>query len=237
MYRWIPPYAWPRKRWPPPNVDIDSTLLMFDPEIERFLEDDAAHPDRKAPIIFTGSSSIRKWKNLEEDMAPMPVLNRGFGGSIIPQVSFYAERILVPHQPKLIVLYAGENDISFPEASHTTPYHSFQKFVRLVHWHLPETRILFISMKPSRSRWQYWPKFYAGNELIRVYCETDPMLEFIDVSPVMLNEDCSLKRDIFIRDGLHLNEKGYELWTGVIRPRVEAHWTELSTVENSADPN
>lgn len=208
----------------PPNVDIDSTMLMFDPEIERFLIDDSLHPDRITPIVFTGSSSIRKWKSLSEDMAPLPVLNRGFGGSTIPQVSYYTERILVPHRPKIIVLYAGENDIAWPEGKHTTPYRSFKTFVRLIRFHLPETHILFVSMKPSRSRWKYWPRFQAGNELIRVYCENEPQLEYIDVGPSMLKEDCSLKQDIFIRDGLHMNDKGYALWTEVIRPRVEAHW-------------
>jgi len=180
----------------------------------------AAPPEH--PIVFTGSSSIRFWETLAQDMAPLPVLNRGFGGSQITQVTFYADRIVIPYAPQAVVFYAGENDIAFGNLTAEQAPGAFQQFCEKVHAAFPEIPIYFISIKPPKSRKQFWPIMQKSNTLIREYCASDKRLHYIDIVPSMLDASGNVKRNIFRWDGIHLNAKGYALWTECVRPILVA---------------
>ena len=209
----------------PPPVILEDAEKMFEADIRRFEALDSAGIE-SGSILFIGSSSIRKWTTLEADMAPLPVVNRGFGGAITRQVNAYADRIIQPLQPSVIVLYCGENDIANSTYGPEVAVREFAYFVKWVAFYLPETPIVYLAMKPSPARWAYWDKFQQGNQAIATLCAADENLHFIPVEQVMLDEQGFPRPDIFIQDQLHLNKLGYELWTELIRPQVEALYSK-----------
>lgn len=193
--------------------------------IKKFLREDKNDPPPQNAVLFTGSSSIRFWDSLERDMAPYPVINRGFGGSMMHQVVHYMDEIVFPYKPAAIFLYAGENDIA---GLVVTRKHSadevcehFEEFCRQVFQQLPHTPIHYISIKPAKSRKKYWPEMQRANRLIKDFCASDPRLRYVDVVPPMQNKAGETRGELFTRDGIHLNEKGYAVWSKVIRPVVE----------------
>ncbi len=193
----------------------------FESEIEAFEKADRVNPPQPGLIVFTGSSSIRLWSTLTQDMKPLNVLNRGFGGSHIAEVNHYANRIVLPYRPGAVVFYAGDNDLAAsPPKTPEQVCDDFKKFVQIIHRQLPETQIYFVSIKPSIQRWNLWPNFQKANELIRKYVAATSNVEFIDVTYAMLDEQGKPRADIFREDGLHLNAKGYAIWTSIIKPRL-----------------
>lgn len=196
---------------------FDVQLERFESEINNFEAMDSAELPPQNAILFTGSSSIRMWETLKEDMQPMPIINRGFGGSTIPEVIHYAEKIVFPYQPKIIVFYCGENDIhekTLPEMV----FKNFKNFVGMVEDKLPNTHILYISMKPSLNRWEEWRAFQKGNGMVQTFAEGREKLHYLDVSPTMIAENGNPDPSIFIEDGLHMNRAGYKRWTELIKP-------------------
>jgi len=178
--------------------------------------DREAFPD-PGGILFVGSSSIRMWKTLESDMAPLPVINRGFGGSQIDDVVHFADRIVLPYKPSIILLYAGDNDVAAGKSPETV-LADFKRFTAAAAEKLPQTRVFFLSIKPSGRRWSMWDTMREANDLVRAYTESKERLGYIDVSTPMLETDGTLKSDLFIEDGLHLNGDGYRLWTSIVKP-------------------
>jgi lysophospholipase L1-like esterase len=204
--------------------------LLWRLAIEKFLKEDKRNPPPSNGVLFTGSSSIRFWDSLEQDMAPYPVINRGFGGSMIHQVLHYVDKIILPYQPAAIFLYAGENDIA---GLWVTRRHSaeevcenFQMFCQRVHEQLPDTPIYYISIKPAKRRQKYWPEMQRANQMIDDFCDNDQRLRYIDIVPAMRNDAGQIRTELFTYDGVHLNEQGYAVWTQVIRPFVEELATE-----------
>lgn len=193
----------------------------FESEIADFENADRQNPSKPGGIVFTGSSSIRLWSTLTEDMKPLTVINRGFGGSQIADVNQYAARIVLPYRPHAVVFYAGDNDLAAsPPKTPEQVCDGFKKFVQIVHSQLPETQIYFVSIKPSIQRWSLWPNFQQANELIRKYISLTPRLEFIDLAYAMLDAQGNPRAEIFREDGLHLNEQGYALWTAIIKSKL-----------------
>lgn len=180
--------------------------------------------DRKMPppengILFVGSSSIRLWK-LDEHFPGLPVINRGFGGSQVSDTLHFAERIVLPYRPRVIVLYAGDNDIAAGEPPEQV-VEDFQQLVATIHRELPNTRIVFIAIKPSIARWKLYEKMNAANEHIEKHCEGDDRLRFVDVAAPMLGQDGRPREELFVDDGLHLSDAGYRLWTKLVRPHLD----------------
>lgn len=178
--------------------------------------------DKKASavggVVFVGSSSIRLW-DLATYFPGVRALNRGFGGSTIPDSVAHADLLVIRHKPATVVFYSGDNDI----ANGRTPRQvagDYKAFVRKVHAALPATRIAFVGIKPSIQRWALVNKVRATNALVRDYAGTDERLAFVDVDGPMLGWDEKPRRDLFVADGLHLSAKGYELWTALVRPFV-----------------
>ncbi|MFX0101298.1 MAG: GDSL-type esterase/lipase family protein [Candidatus Hodarchaeota archaeon] len=192
--------------------------------IDKFVMRDRKKPPKSGGIVFVGSSTIWFWKTLKEDMAPLPVIRRGFGGSIIGDSTYFADKIILPYRPRMVVLYAGDNDITHynkfqldwdPATRCLEDYKRFTGKIRAV---LPATSIFFISIKPSSSRLKYWPHLKKANELIEKHSREDDRLHFIDTTPVMFNAEGNVRDELFKKDRLHLNEKGYALWTSIIKP-------------------
>ncbi|MBN1583387.1 MAG: hypothetical protein JXA89_21940 [Anaerolineae bacterium] len=194
-------------------------------EIRRFERQDRRNMPPPGGIVFTGSSSIRFWKTLREDMAPLPVLNRGFGGSQIHQVTHYADRIILPYEPGAVVLYAGENDIAGVKFSRKKTaeeiLEAFQAFCKTVHARLPETPIYFVSIKPPKQRASLWPEMQKANRLINAFAATDDRIRYVDVATAMLDPAGQPRDDLYKWDGLHINAEGYVIWTSILKPVLE----------------
>lgn len=187
-------------------------------EVRKFEAEDQAHPPPKGAILGIGSSSMRFWHGtIDRDLAHLTVLHRGFGGSNMNDVLTYMDRIVLPYQPRAILLYEGDNDIK-QGVSAETFRDTFDAFRKAVHEKLPETRIYVIAIKPSPSRWSIWPEMNKGNELVKALCETDDRLHFFDIASPMMGEDGKPSPGYFIKDMLHMNETGYAVWTKVIAP-------------------
>jgi lysophospholipase L1-like esterase len=170
-------------------------------------------------IVFVGSSSIRLWKTLAQDFPGYPVLNRGFGGSQIIDSLYFADRIILPYRPRLVVLYAGANDLNAGKTADQV-FGDFSALAAKIHAALPQTRIAFISIAGNPARWAQVDRVREANRRIQRYCATDPRLAFIDVFSHMLGPDGLPKPEIFADDRLHMNEKGYTIWKELVKPHL-----------------
>lgn len=183
---------------------------------EAFAAADRAHAPEAGGVLFVGSSSIRLWDGLETQFdAPHGVLKRGFGGSSLADCAQYVDRLVLPYRPRTVVLYAGDNDL----AEGRTPeevFASYRRFVEAVQAALPETRIAYVSIKPSPLRESLLPRIRAANGLIAGYVAAHPGLDYIDVYSRMVDAEGHPRRDLFRADALHLNADGYKLWKTVI---------------------
>jgi len=187
--------------------------------IRKFEQQDEKKSPPKKGILFIGSSSIRMWK-LDDHFAELPVINRGFGGSQIADSIQFADRILLPYEPRIVVLYAGDNDV----AAGKTPERvlaDYRLFVKTVHDRLPKTRIVFIAIKPSIARWRLVEKMRKANSLIRAVTKEDERLSFVDIDTPMIGDDGQPRKDLFLKDGLHLNADGYKLWASLVKPHLQ----------------
>ena len=194
-----------------------ANVSIWEKDIKAFEAADKTNPPPRNAILFVGSSSIRLWNTLREDFKEFPVINRGFGGSQMADSVELAERIVLPYQPRQIVVYAGDNDIAAGKSPEQVCA-DFQAFVKKVHAVLPRTRIGYLAIKPSGSRWKLVEKMKAANQLIADFTKKDERLAFIDTFTPILGEDGQPKEELFKADKLHLNEKGYAVWVGVVRP-------------------
>jgi len=196
---------------------------FWESAIVAFEEADREQPPAAGAVVFTGSSSIRMWSSLAEDMAPLAVVNRGFGGSHIAHVNHFAERIVTPYRPSAVVLYAGDNDLA--AGSEKTPESvlgDFRRFVEIVHAAQPAAPIYFLAIKPSLSRWDRWPQMSDANARIEAFAAGTEGVEYVDVATPMLGEDGRPRPELFIVDGLHMSEAGYVLWTSILKPVLTA---------------
>jgi len=188
---------------------------IWDAEINSLTEIDQKQTPPKDAVLFVGSSSMRLWKNLRTNFPQINVINRGFGGSRLEDVNFYFDRIIAPYNPKTIVLYAGENDVNDGIAPEKI-LADFQKFSKLVRAKFPKAKLLYVSLKPSPSRWKLADNFRKTNELIKNEIAKDKRAKFIDVWTLMLNEKGEPKDELFVADKLHMNEKGYAIWRDIL---------------------
>jgi lysophospholipase L1-like esterase len=192
----------------------------WEPDIHKFEAADKQYPPVKGGIVFIGSSSIARWSNLAESFPNLKVVNRGFGGSELGDSAKYANRVVVPHAPRIVVLYAGENDLN-RGVSPDEINGEFAKFAAVIRSSLPNTRLVVIGLKPSLSRWHLRDGMQATNKLIRTTCEGYKGCAYVDVWPSMLGKDGKPKPEFFVEDGLHMTPEGYKAWTQVLRPHLK----------------
>lgn len=172
-----------------------------------FEASDHTNPPPKHGILFTGSSTIRKWTTLAQDFPNQPVINRGVGGSEIVDITHFTDRIVFPYKPQMIFSRCGGNDIA-----------DFKEFVAKVRTKLPDVDIVFISWSPTPARWAQNNKEQVFNQLVRVYSMQAPHLKYCDASDISLGKNSKPRRDLFVLDGLHFNASGYELLAERVRP-------------------
>jgi lysophospholipase L1-like esterase len=194
----------------------------WEPAIKKFEEADKLSPPAQNAIVFIGASSIVRW-NLKESFPELgaEAINRGFGGSLAADSTRYADRIVIPYKPRMVVFYAGDNDV---EANHTPQQiaDDFAAFERKVHAALPATQIVFISIKPSIRRFPWIEQIKGANALVRQYCATHPHLTYVDIVPQMLGPDGKPRKELLVEDGLHMTPAGYKIWNDALRPILQA---------------
>jgi lysophospholipase L1-like esterase len=188
----------------------------FEKEVLAYEAADLKSPPPKGQIVFAGSSSIVDW-DAGRYFPDLRIVNRGLWGSALADAVRLVDRLILPHAPRTVVLYAGDNDI---DAGMTTENVAvqFERFVRAIHAKLPQTRIVYIGIKPSPQRWITIDRMRAANAMIRQFCSRDDRLAFIDVDGVMLGWDEKPRAELYMPDGLHLSAQGYQLWTMLLRP-------------------
>ncbi len=191
----------------------------FEKEIADFAAWDSKNATPADPVLFVGSSSIRMWKT-HDSFPQLPVINRGFGGSHISDVIHFFDRVVAPYAAKVIVFYAGDNDVAGGKPA-TQVVRDYRRFVTMVHRMQPRTSIIFITIKPSGSRWSLWPQMNEANQMIKALSEKDPTLFFADLGTPLLKADGIPDDGLFRNDRLHLNAKGYQIWTQTLRPVIE----------------
>ena len=187
--------------------------------LESFAASDRAQLPRPGGVVFVGSSSIRLWNDLEREFGAEGIVKRGFGGSRLADCARYVQQLVLPHKPRLVVVYAGDNDLA-EGAAPADVLASYVEFVRQVRASLPEARIAYLSIKPSPSREALMPAAIQTNELIENYSKGDPKLDFIDVYTKMLDGHGRPRADLFLADALHLNAAGYAIWKSAIAERL-----------------
>ncbi len=189
----------------------------FEPEIKAFEAADKKSPPPENAILFVGASGIKLWKTLEKDFPDHRVIKRGFGGSQIADAIYFADRIVIPYQPKTILLQSGGNDINAGKSPEQVA-EDFRVFVEKVRAKLPEVRILFMSLQPSPARWSQAEKQKQTNALILKQIKAGKNMDYIDAYDAFLTADGQPREDLFVADRLHHNEAGYKIRTKLVTP-------------------
>ncbi len=203
---------------------LSSAVLAqpFINDIRAFKKQDSISFPPKDAILFVGSSSFTKWKDVQNYFPGYTIINRGFGGSVLNDVIRYEKDIIFPYQPKQIVIYCGENDVASSDTvSAEIVLERFKKLFTDIRRELPNTTITFISFKPSPSRWKMKDRMIASNKLIKKYLNKKKKTSFVSVWNSMLDADGQPIADIFIEDRLHMNAKGYAIWQKIIEPYLK----------------
>lgn len=190
----------------------------FAKSIETFMAWDSKNSSPEHGVLFVGSSSVRLWPTAMA-FPGKPIINRGFGGSELSDVIHFFEQIITPYSPGEIFLYAGDNDIANGKTADQV-FEDYKELVVLLRADLPDSELVFISIKPSKSRWEKWPIMVEANRMIREYTAEHDDLGYADLATPLLDSDGKLK-DVFIDDGLHLNEEGYRLWQEALAPFLD----------------
>jgi len=186
-------------------------------EISNLVAGDGAHPPPRHAVLFVGSSSIRLWTTLAGDFPGVPTINRGFGGSRIADSTYYADRIIAPYQPKVVVMYAGDNDIVEGRRSRQA-IDDFKAFVARVRRDLPDVAIVYVSIKPSVARAGMWPQMLAANQGIAQWARAQKDVVFVDIASKMLDASGKPRPELLREDGLHMRPAGYAIWIAALKP-------------------
>ncbi len=193
--------------------------IRFERAIRAFEEEDRDHGWPEDAVLFVGSSSIRKWP-IRTSFPEYPTIHRGFGGCFLSDVDHFADRIVFPYEPRVIVLYAGENDMDNRRTAEEV-VEIYTRFAERVEARLPDTELLFLPIKPTPARWALWPEIKRANEGIAVYIDAHPRQRYIDTATPMLGENGRPRAELYVADGVHLSPAGYDLWTSIVKRELE----------------
>jgi len=197
--------------------------VKFAEPIAAFEQADRSSPPPARGILFIGSSIFRLWHTLPEQMAPLPVYNRGFGGARTHEVLAYMDRIVLPYRPRVIVYYCGSNDIN----ANVTPAQvatNFRTFVERVHKAQPGTRILFVSINRAPQKRDRWGEVDEANRLVRAYVAQVPALRYVDVNPALFDAAGEPRLELYLPDLLHFHPPAYVEFTRIIKPVLTEEW-------------
>ncbi len=186
--------------------------------IDAFLAADAESMPPTDAIVATGSSSMRGWHGrIAEDLAPLTIIPRGFGGSNMNEVRYFLDELVLRYKPRAVLLYEGDNDVAIGVEPDQI-LAQFDAIDAAIAKSLPDTRIYILAIKPSIARWHLWPTMHATNEQLKTRAANDPRLTFLDIATPMLNDAGEPLENIFIADQLHMNGAGYDIWRDAVRP-------------------
>ena len=188
----------------------------FISEIRAFEKQDSVSMPTKSQILLAGSSTFRLWFNAKEDLEGFPIINRGFGGSQMSDLNFYFDRIVAKYDPKMILVYEGDNDLASNESPESV-FEDFKIFAEKVKTQLPNTKVGYCSIRPSIARTNLREKQVQANQLIKNYCQKNKGFYFVNIYKEYFLSNGDLMPDVFVSDKLHLNKKGYEIWTKASR--------------------
>lgn len=192
---------------------------MYWQEIQEFKKQDKENPPPKNSILLIGSSSFTKWTDVNEYFLGKNIINRGFGGSRLTDLNFYAEDLLSPYQPKQIIIYCGENDFADnSKLEADVVVDRFKSFYKKIRKKFPTIEVDFISIKYSPSRAHLWPQMREANKQIAKFMWREKNAEFIDVTRIMADKNGAVRKELFVEDMLHMTPEGYRLWTIVMTP-------------------
>lgn len=200
------------------------------PDPQRFAKEItafAAKPADKGGIVFTGSSSIRLWKTLQKDFPGLPVLNRGFGGSVANDLIVHFDTVVARHEPKLLVTYTGSNDIN----AKLTPQEAladYTRFLDLVHTRLPRTRVIVTSVKIGEKRLAQMPQVHELNRLLQAWIQGKDWVRYVDTTSYLADEKGHPIRKYYVKDLLHLSPEGYAVWTKLLTPVLKEEWAKVN---------
>lgn len=186
----------------------------FAKDIEAFEAKDKKSPPPENEIVFVGSSSIRMWKSTEA-FPDLKVINRGFGGSQVADSVRYAERIILPYKPRIVVVFAGGNDIHAGKTPEVVA-DDFKALAKKIHEALPKTKVYYISLFPNEQRKSENGKCGKVNELIEAYTKSEPWMGYIDTASKMRAADGGPRPELLRDDGLHMNDDGYKIWNEIV---------------------
>ena len=190
--------------------------LRFKEDMATFDAEDRASMPPPGAIVLTGSLSIVRWTTMKRDLAPLTVVPRGFGGSTMEDALYWIERLTVPYKPRAVVVYEGDNDTGAGVPAERI-VQQFESIVAKIHAALPQARIYVMSVKPSVLRWKVWPEAVKTNQMLKALPAKDKLITYVDVATPFLQPNGQVMTDVFVADNLHLNEKGYKIWTAAVR--------------------
>lgn len=190
-------------------------------EINALTANDTTQPPAAGGVVFVGSSSIRLWRTLADDFPGVATINRGFGGSELADSLHYIDRIVLPYQPRQVVVFAGTNDLNNGKTPEAVAG-AFKAFRTRLHDALPKAKLLYISITLAPSRANIHEAMRAANKLIAADCATDPRCTFVDINAPMAGDKPAPGPELFVADQLHLNAAGYAIWTKVLAPFLAA---------------
>jgi len=194
---------------------------LWKEDIRSFAIEDSLYGRPKDVVLFIGSSTFTRWTTIKEDFPGLNVINRGFGGSVLTDVIYYYDEVVRPYHPSQVVIYEGDNDLIEPTKSVEEFFEDIITITRLIHIHFPEAGIILVSIKPSPSRAQFFPKYTQANQMMKAYAEKTAYIDFVDIWSAMLKADGMPNEDLFLHDMLHMNEKGYRLWTDALKVHLQ----------------
>ena len=197
----------------------------WEPVIQGFENADQTNPPPDNAILFTGSSSVVYWRSLAEDMAPLTVMNRGFGGSQMFELNMYRDRIVTPYKPRAVLVYEGDNDVAAGKQP-AEILAEYRDFVTHLVQKLPNTDVYFIAVKPSIRRAHLWSTMVEVNEGLKSIANEFDHVRFLDTSTPMLGKEDKVDPTLLVEDELHMNANGYAVWTAVVKPVLMAAYSD-----------
>ena len=203
----------------PSKSNLVAAQRPYEEAIAAFKKQDSIKRPPKNAIVFAGSSSFTKWTDIQSYFPGYTIINRGFGGSTLPDVILYVNDIVIPYHPKQVVIYCGDNDLAYSDTvTANLVAQRFKQLFYLIRKGLPKATINYISIKPSPSRAYLMPKMQQANALIKSFLKSQKNTSYIDVFNPMLAANKKPRPEIFIEDSLHMNKKGYQIWQKAIKP-------------------
>lgn len=199
-------------------------------DIAAFIKADQEHPQKKGQILFIGSSIFRQWAHLTDQMAPLPVFNRAFGGSRTWEVLHYADQVVLPYEPKIIVYYCGSNDVNAGEKSEAI-FERYRLFSEKVREKLPDTQIYYVSILRAPQKKDHWDIVDGVNKLAQDYSSRTKNRSFIDINPAVFDTDGKPRMELYQTDGLHYHDEAYVEFTAIVKPVLETAWKQIKKIE------